>query len=111
MADLKGTVSGLSSAQDESVSKISVRRVAESTPTMAGFRNGLFPVEFLHEISSRIAAADPFHEVLTRVLDLVTVMVSCESCFVYVMEEENLILRASQDLHADLVDHLGLRIG
>ncbi len=111
VAGLRGTVSGLSSAQDESVPKVSVRRVAASTPTMAGFRDGLLPMEFLHEISSRIAAADPFHEVLTRVLDFVTLMVPCDSCFVYVMEEEKLVLRASKNSHADLVDHLGLRIG
>src|SRR5580704_12462829 len=31
-----------------------VRRVAPSTPTMAGFRDGLNQIDFLHEISSRI---------------------------------------------------------
>ena len=37
-----------------------VRRVQPSTPTMAGFRDGLTSIDFLHEISSRIAAADSF---------------------------------------------------
>jgi uroporphyrinogen-III synthase len=88
-----------------------VRRVAESTTTMAGFRDGLFPMNFLHELSSRIAAADPFHEVLTRVLEFVTLMVPCDSCFIYVLEEEKLVLRASKNPHADLIDHLGLQLG
>jgi len=93
------------------VPRISVRRVAESTSTMAGFRDGLLPMEFLHELSSRIAAADPFHEVLSRVLDFVTLMLPCDSCFVYVLEAEKLVLRASKNPHADLVDRLGLQIG
>ncbi len=111
VAGLEGAVSGLPSSLDESVPKMRVRRVAESTSTMAGFRDGLLPMEFLHELSSRIAAADPFHEVLTRVLDFVTLMVPCDSCFVYVLEEEKLVLRASKNPHADLVDRLGLQIG
>ncbi len=111
VAGLEREVSGLPQSNDDSVPKVSVRRVAESTPTMAGFRDGLLPMEFLHELSSRIAAADPFHEVLTRVLDFVTMMVPCDSCFVYVLEDEKLVLRASKNPHTDLVDRLGLQVG
>ena len=88
-----------------------VRRVAVSTPTMAGFRDGLTPIDFLHEISSRIAAADSFHVVLGRIVDFVTAIIPCDSCFIYVLEGEKLVLRASQNPHADLVDQLGLQIG
>lgn len=41
-------------------------------------------IEFLHEISSRIAAADPFHAVLTRVVSFVSSLVQCDSCFLSV---------------------------
>ncbi len=88
-----------------------VRRVAISTPTMAGFRDGLTPIDFLHEISSRIAAADSFHLVLGRIVDFVTALIPCDSCFIYVLEGDKLVLRASQNPHADLVDQLGLQIG
>ena len=88
-----------------------VRRIALSTPTMAGFRDGLTPIDFLHEISSRIAAADSFHLVLGRVVDFVTALIPCDSCFIYVLEGDKLVLRASQNPHADLVDQLGLQIG
>jgi uroporphyrinogen-III synthase len=111
VAGLDSTPSGLPSASEGSVPKVRVRRVAESTSTMAGFRDGLLPMEFLHEISSRIAAADPFHEVLTRVLNFVTLMVPCDSCFLYVLENDKLVLRASKNPHADLVDRLGLQVG
>lgn len=88
-----------------------VRRVAASTSTMAGFRDGLTPIDFLHEISSRIAAADSFHLVLGQIVDFVTAIIPCDSCFIYVLEGEKLVLRASKNPHADLVDHLGLQIG
>jgi uroporphyrinogen-III synthase len=88
-----------------------VRRVAPSTPTMAGFRDGLSPMDFLLEISSRIAAADSFHVVLEYIVDFVTTVIPCDSCFIYVIEGDRLVLRASKNPHEDLVDHLGILLG
>ena len=88
-----------------------VRRVAESTPTMAGFRDGLAQIDFLHEISSRIAAADSLHLVLDRIVSFISGMIPCDSCFIYVLEAENLVMRASKNPHADLVDHMGVQVG
>ncbi|MBB5055689.1 uroporphyrinogen-III synthase [Granulicella aggregans] len=87
-----------------------VRKVAASTPTMAGFRDGLGPMDFLHEISSRIAAADSFHTVLERIVEFVTTAVPCDSCFIYVLEDQNLVLRASKNPHSE-VDRVGMPIG
>ncbi|HVZ22440.1 MAG TPA: hypothetical protein VG871_15310, partial [Vicinamibacterales bacterium] len=41
----------------------------------------------LHEIGSRIAAADPLHAVLGRVVDFVSSIIQCDSCFVYVVDD------------------------
>ena len=68
-------------------------------------------IDFLHEISSRIAAADPLHAVLTRVVDFVSSVVQCDSCFIYVLDEDELVLSASKNPHPDVVDRLKLRIG
>ena len=68
-------------------------------------------IEFLHEIGSRMAAADSFHAVLERVVDFVSTVVMCDSCFVYVLEQEKLILRASKNPHADVIDQLDLKLG
>jgi uroporphyrinogen-III synthase len=68
-------------------------------------------IEVLHEIGSRIAAADPLHAVLARVVDFVTSLVQCDSCFVYVLEEDALVMRASKTPHPDVVDRLKLRLG
>lgn len=66
---------------------------------------------FLHEIGTRIAAADPIHSILELVLEFVMAVVKCDSCFVYVLEGSDLILRASLNPHEGVVDRLKLRMG
>lgn len=68
-------------------------------------------VDFLHEIGSRMAAADPLHVVLNRIVDFACSLIQCDSCFVYLLEDNRLVLRASKNPHSELVDHLGLRLG
>ena len=69
-------------------------------------------IDFLHEIGSRMAAADPFHAVLSRIVSFVSSLVQCDSCFIYVLNQDNeLVLRASKNPHPDLVDRLTLRVG
>ena len=68
-------------------------------------------VDVLHHTVSRIAAADGFHQALDRVLDFAVEVVKCDSCFVYVLEDSDLVLRASKNPHQDLLDRLKLRLG
>ena len=68
-------------------------------------------VDFLHEIGSRITAADPLHVVLNRIVDFACSLIKCDSCFVYVLEDDQLVLRASKNPHSELVDHLGIWLG
>jgi len=68
-------------------------------------------MDFLHEIGSRMAAADPFHGVLDRIVEFVSTVIPCDSCFIYVLENDRLVLRASRNPHANLVDHLALQLG
>jgi uroporphyrinogen-III synthase len=68
-------------------------------------------IDFLHQIGSRMAAADPLHEVLCRIVDFAASVVKCDSCFVYVLEAKELVLRASKNPHPEIVDRLKLRVG
>ena len=68
-------------------------------------------LELLHRVSSRIAAADPLHEVLDQIVDLVTEFVSCDSCFIYVLEGDALVLRASKVPHPEVIDTLKISVG
>lgn len=68
-------------------------------------------VAFLHEIGSRIAEADPLHEVLTRVVEFIAEIIKCDSCFIFTLENGSLVLRASMNPHPGVVDRLKLQIG
>jgi signal transduction protein with GAF and PtsI domain len=67
--------------------------------------------DLLHEIGRRMAAADPLHEVLGRVVEFAVTMVKCDSCLIYVLERDELVLRASKNPHAEAIDRLKLRVG
>jgi signal transduction protein with GAF and PtsI domain len=69
------------------------------------------PVDILHEIGSRMAAADSFQAVLGRVVDFALALVKCDSCFIYVLEGSELILRASKNPHEEIVGRLKLKLG
>ena len=68
-------------------------------------------IGFLHEIGSRFASADSLQTVLNRVVDVVTRVVQCDSCFIYVLENDHLVLRASKHPRTEIVDQLKLRVG
>ena len=70
-----------------------------------------FDVTFLHHVATGIAAAAPLRELLTHVLEFATSAAQCDSCFIYVLEGEELILRASKNAHPDIVDRLKLKLG
>src|SRR5467141_3070164 len=68
-------------------------------------------LDMLHEIGNRIAAADPLPEVLGRAVEVISAVVETDSCFVYVLEGNELVLRASKNPHSEVVDRLKLRVG
>jgi uroporphyrinogen-III synthase len=68
-------------------------------------------VDVLHEISVRLGTADGFHDVLNRVVEFASALVKCDSCLIYVLEGEHLVLRASKNPHPEIIDGLRLRVG
>ncbi len=69
------------------------------------------PIDLLHEIGDRLTTAGGFQEVLGRVVEFATAVVKCDSCLIYVLEGEHLVLRASKNTHPNVVDRLKLRVG
>ena len=67
-------------------------------------------VDFLHTIGTRMVSGE-LHEVLDRVVEFVTGVVKCDSCLVYLLEDNDLVLRASKNPHPDVVDRLKLPMG
>ncbi|MBB5058749.1 uroporphyrinogen-III synthase [Granulicella aggregans] len=88
-----------------------VQQVSLSTPTMAGFRDGLAPLDVLQQVSGSLISSDPLHVVLSRIVACVCSIVPCESCFIYTLEEDKLVLRASRNPHAAEIDQLKISLG
>jgi uroporphyrinogen-III synthase len=68
-------------------------------------------VDLLHEIGNRLATSSGFQDVLNRVVEFATALVKCDSCLIYVLEDDDLVLRASKNPHPEAVDRLKLKVG
>jgi len=68
-------------------------------------------VDVLHEIGVRLGTAEGFHEVLVLVVEFASALVKCDSCLIYVLEGDELVLRASKNRHPEVLDRLKLTIG
>ena len=73
--------------------------------------DGDLDIGFLHEIATRMSLAPPLHEVLREVVRFAAAVVECDSCFVYVLEKDELVLRASKNPHPEIIDRLKLKLG
>ena len=73
----------------------------------SGGRNDL---DLLHEIGIGTYAA-PLSKVLDRIARYVSSIMKCDSCFIYALDGRELVLRASRNLHAEVVDQLKIAVG
>ena len=88
----------------------------DKRPQLADFshfrRNGdVSPMAFLRRIAVRIPKAAPLESVLDELVDFVSAVVTCDSCFVYVLDDDELVLRASKNQHPEAVDRLKIKVG
>ena len=58
-----------------------------------------------------MAAAAPLAEVLADVVEFASSVATCDSCLVYLLEGEELVLRASKNSHPEQLDRVKLKIG
>jgi uroporphyrinogen-III synthase len=84
--------------------------LVRADPSNGGTRHGA-DVVFLHGIASRMSAEVPFDDILNEVVDFATAVVKCDSCFVYLLEGDELVLRASKNSHPEAVGKLKLKLG
>jgi len=81
--------------------------LGNSTP----IRGESFSIDLLHQIGTHRDADDSLHEVLAWIMDMVTEAIACDSCFIYVLDKNKLVLRASKNPHANVVDQLEIEVG
>jgi uroporphyrinogen-III synthase len=106
----KRSAAALQVSPDSPVPPISPLLSGGEAAALQAGKSAAAGVDFIHEIGSRIAA-DPLHVVLNRIVDFACSLIKCDSCFVYVLEDHQLVLRASKNPHSDVVDHLGIWLG
>ena len=68
-------------------------------------------VSLLQKSAGRMAGALPLDAVLRELVDFATSVARCDSCFIYVLEENELVLRASKNHHPHLVGRLRIKVG
>lgn len=88
-----------------------VREAAEQSARILAGKREEIELNFLHEIGSQMAGASPLRDVLARIVDFAASVVQCDSCFVYILEEDELVLRASKNPHPAEIDRLRLHLG
>ena len=67
-------------------------------------------LSFLDKLATN-AQLSPLHEVLEKLVVFATSLVESDSCFVYVREGEDLVLRASKNPHQEILNRLKLKVG
>jgi len=68
-------------------------------------------IALLNRMANRLSAADPLHQVLNEVVEFIAAVVECDSCMIYVLENEELVLRASKNPHPEQTGRLKMNIG
>lgn len=91
-------------------------RLNRSSVLPMGNKSGDSPREdrdlaFLNRTATQISKARPLHEALNHVVDFVSAVVRCDSCMVYILESDELVLRASKTSHPEDIDRLKMKIG
>ena len=67
-------------------------------------------LSFLDELTTQ-AQLSPLNEVLEKLVVFATSLVDSDSCFVYVREGEDLVLRASKNADQEILNRLKLKVG
>lgn len=68
-------------------------------------------VTLLRRVAGRMSGALPLDAVLRELVGFATSVVNCDSCFIYVLEDKELVLRASKNHHPNTVGRLRIKVG
>jgi uroporphyrinogen-III synthase len=88
-----------------------VKEAAERSGDILQEKQRAPALHFLHELGSRMAQATPLQGVLERIVEFTSAIAKCDSCFVFVLEEDELVLRASKNPHPEALGRLKLQLG
>lgn len=68
-------------------------------------------IALLNRTAARLTTGLPLSGILAEVVSFVMLVVDCDSCMVYVLEKDDLVLRASKNPHPGVVGRLKTKLG
>lgn len=68
-------------------------------------------IALLNRMANRLSAADPLNQVLNEVVEFISAVVACDSCMIYTLESDELVLQASKNPHPDVTGRLKMKVG
>jgi uroporphyrinogen-III synthase len=75
-------------------------------PVNLGSTGEASEVTLLRRVAGRMSGALPLDAVLRELVEFATSVVDCDSCFIYVLEDKELVLRASKNHYPHIVGRL-----
>jgi uroporphyrinogen-III synthase len=70
-----------------------------------------FGIHLLNRVVSQMSSAPSLCDVLNALVNFALGVVDCDSCMVYVLEGDDLVLRASKNPHPEVVGRLKMKLG
>src|SRR3981081_4689221 len=68
-------------------------------------------IALLHRVSNIVSSELSLDEMLGQILGLTVQVTECDACLVYLIETEEIVLRASQVPHAEDLGNLRMKMG
>ena len=65
----------------------------------------------LHKIIETISYDLNLQEVLSKIINIVAGLTKADSCFLYLIDDKNLVLRASKNSHPGIIGNIKLKLG
>lgn len=68
-------------------------------------------IDILRQISETISYSLDLEEILSSIIDIVSRYIKSDSCFIYLIDRDNIVLKASQNPHKAALGKIAMKIG
>lgn len=68
-------------------------------------------IDMLRQISETISYSLDLEEILSSIIDIVSRYIKSDSCFIYLTDRDNIVLKASQNPHKAALGKIAMKIG
>ncbi len=68
-------------------------------------------IDLLNKTARQLSTPTPLRELLDGIVRFVTTVAKCDSCLIYVLEQDELVLQASTDPHSEVLGRVKMKVG